>query len=122
MIDWPGYRLWRPAFAAAMDRRLYTPEWLDARIAGGEAWLWRTDTAAIVAELRFYPTGARDLHGLIAAGDVTQIRDVLIPRAEAWGREAGCLGAIIESRPGWAKILKRNGYAPWQTALRKEFN
>lgn len=120
-IDWAAYRRWRPAFAAAMDARLYTPEWLDARLASGEAWLWHDDAAAIMAELRHYPTGARDLHGLIAAGDAARIRDVLIPRAEAWARARGCVGAIIESRPGWARIMAGSGYAPHQLTLRKQF-
>ncbi|HWI85707.1 MAG TPA: hypothetical protein VNT42_05205 [Sphingomonas sp.] len=120
-IDWAGYLHWRPAFVAAIDARLYTPEWLDGRIATGEAWFQRGDDAAIVAELRQYPTGARDVHGLIAAGDVAEIRDRLIPMAEAWGRAQGCIGAIIESRPGWARALAASGYAPHQLALRKDF-
>lgn len=121
MIDWVGYRKWRPAFTEVMDLRLYTPEWLDGQIANGKALFWCTDKAAIVAETRRYPTGACDVHGLIAAGDLDDIRDVLIPAAEEWGRSIGCVGAIVESRTGWAKALKKQGYEPHQLALRKEF-
>jgi len=45
---------------------------------------------------------------------------LLIPQAEAWARSIGALGAVIESRPAWAKALKGSGYAPFQTSIRKE--
>lgn len=121
MIDGADYRRFRAAFGALIDQRRYTLAWLDARIASGAARCWSTGHAAIVTELRHYPTGAADIHGLIAAGALPDIVTVLIPRAEAWARSIGCLGAIVESREGWAKILKTHGYAPYQLALRKEF-
>ena len=31
----------------------------------------------------------------------------------------GCVFAIIESRPGWARALKQQGYEPYQVAVRK---
>jgi hypothetical protein len=119
--DWAGYLRFRAAFAEAIDPRLYRLDWLDRRILSGEALFWRTDRAAIVAELRDYPTGARDLHGLIAAGDIDDIAEMLIPEAEDFARSIGCIGAVIESRPGWARRLREQGYAPHQVALRKEF-
>ena len=118
--DWAGYLQFRAAFAAAIDPRLHTLDWLDQRILAGDALFWRTGRAAIVAELRDYPTGNRDLHGLIAAGDVDDIADVLIPTAEDFARSLGCIGAVIESRPGWARRLKGQGYYTYQVALRKD--
>ena len=115
--DWDR---WEPQFAEAMDQRLYTPEWLKATVEGGRAQFWSSDKAAIVSELRFYPTGAVDLHGIVAAGDVDEIVGVLIPAAEEWAKKAGCLGAIIESRPAWRRLLATSGYEPHQLALRKE--
>lgn len=96
-------------------------EWLDGRILSGVAQFWRTDAAAIVAELRQFPGGAVDLHGLIAAGDKDDIVNKLIPQAEAWGKDNGCLAAVVESRPGWARALKGSGYEISQVAVRKEF-
>jgi hypothetical protein len=115
-----AYHLWRPAFEKVMDQRLYTLGWLDSQVWSGRAWFWGNERAGIVTELRHYPTGAIDIHGLIAAGDMAEIRDVLIPLAEEFARTIGCVGAIIESRDGWAKALKKNGYEPFQTAIRKE--
>ena len=121
MTDWAGYLHWRAAFAAAMDRRLHTPEWLDARILAGSAQFWRSDNSAAVTEIRTYPTGAYEVHGLVAAGDVVEVRDRIIPQVEAWGRAIGALGIVVESRPGWARALRPAGFTPHQLAVRKEF-
>ena len=119
-MPWLDYMRFRDAFAAAMDPRLYTIEHLDRLILSGEARLWSAADAAIVAEIRTFPTGARALHGLVAAGTLETITGRLIPTAEAWARERGCLLSIIESRPGWARALKPNGYSPHQLAVMKE--
>jgi len=118
--DWAGYLRFRPAFEQAIDPALHSIGWLDGRVLAGEALFWRTERAAIVAEVRQYPTGNRDLHGLIAAGEVNDIAEILIPQAEAFARSIGCIGAVIESRPGWARRLKGQGYSIHQVALRKE--
>lgn len=122
------YQRFRPLFAEALDRRLYTIAHLDRLVLSGHAQIWFGDDAAIVTEVRTYPTGARVIHGLVAAAApdappgraVAEIVEILIPRAEAWGREIGCILAIIESRPGWARALKPHGYEPHQQAVRKE--
>lgn len=121
MTSVAAYHKWRPEFERVMDSRMYTILWLDAQVWSGRAWFWGDAKAGIVAELRHYPTGAFDIHGLVAAGDVAVIRDALIPQAEAWARSIGALGAIIESREGWAKVLRKSGYEPFQSAVRKEF-
>lgn len=116
-----AYQKWRAAFESVMDPRMYTLGWLDGQVFSGRAWFWGNDKAGIVAELRHYPTGNFDIHGLVAAGCMAEIRDVLIPQAEAWAKANGAIGAIIESRDAWAKLLKSYGYEPYQTAVRKEF-
>jgi len=116
----PAYLAFRPRFAAALDLRLYDLDQLDALVASGRGLLFHTEAAAIVAELRTYPSGARVVHGLVAAGALDDIVETLIPAAEAWGRSRGCAAAIIESRPGWARLLKTHGYAAHQTAVWKD--
>lgn len=116
--EWATYVEWRDAFADVIDERYYTLEWLDMRLLNGDVRFWGSANAAIIAELRDYPTGARDVHGLIAAGDLREIVQDLIPQAEAWGKSQGCIGAIVESRPGWVKMLP--DYELHQTSVRKE--
>lgn len=120
LADLGAYGRWRGAFAEAMDPRLHGIEHLDALMLSGRAQAWFGDRAAMATELRAYPAGARTIHGLIAAGDLAEIRDELIPRAERWARGLGCTIAIIESRPGWARALKASGYEPHQLTVRKE--
>lgn len=117
--DWAGYLRFRQGFAAAMDPDFYPIGHLDCLVLAGQARLWIGENAAIAAETRIYPGGARVLHGLIAAGDLQEISGALIPAAEAWGRGVGLSHAIIESRPGWARALKSSGYDVHQIAVRK---
>ena len=116
----PAYAAMREKFAQALDPRLYRIEHLDALLLSGRAQIWFGAEAAIVTEVRTYPTGARVIHGLVAAGEIEEICSVLIPKAEAWGRQIGCMLAIVESRPGWVRKLRGAGYAIHQTALRKD--
>ena len=118
--DWSGYLRFRPDFAEVLDPRLYTIEWLDEQVLSHAVKLWIGREAAIVAQVKHYPTGARDIEGLIAAGDLEEIAGELIPAAEDFARSMGCVGAIIQSREGWARVLKGQGYQPYQIALRKE--
>lgn len=118
--DWAGYLRFRSQFADTLDPARYTIEWLDDKILSGEFKLWVGEGAAIIAKIETYPTGAMDIHGMLAAGSLEEIRGVLIPQAEHWAREIGCIGAVIESRPGWAKTLKANGYELHQCSVRKD--
>lgn len=119
-MDWEGYQQFRPAFRSALDQRYYPIEWLDGRLAARRARFMRSDNAAIVVELRLFPGGAMDVHGLIAAGDQSEIVGILIPQAEEWGREQGCVAGAVESRPGWARALKASGYEVHQVTIKKE--
>jgi hypothetical protein len=67
--DWAGYLRFRDRFAAAMDPLFYPIGHLDGLVLAGQARLWIGDDAAIAAEARIYPGGARAVHGLVAAGD-----------------------------------------------------
>jgi hypothetical protein len=102
-----------------MDPAFYPIDYLDALILSGRARLWVGEAAAIVAEIKDYPGGARVVHGLVAAGRIEEINRRLIPLAEAWGKAEGCTHAIVESRSGWMRALRAYGYEPHQVAVRK---
>ena len=113
-----SYADWRGEFAKGTDARTYPIEWLDWMLDYAKARFWESDEAAIVAEIRKFPTGLTEVHGLIAAGTIEGVK-ALIPLAEQWGREEGCFRASITSRPGWAKAL--DDYEPSQVTVVKEF-
>jgi hypothetical protein len=118
--DWSGYHHFRPQLAEALDPDFYPIDYLDALILSGHATLFLSEQAAMVAELKQYPGGARVVHCLVAAGRMEEITDVLRPRVEAWGKAAGATRAIVESRSGWMKILKPHGYALHQISVMKD--
>lgn len=116
MTNYPDFR---PRFAAALDPRLHDIAFLDAMLAAGRAQYWEGEAAALVTELRSFPSGAAAVCALVAAGDPEEIVDRLRPRAESLGRAAGCGFSIVESRPGWQRLLAPHGYAPFQLSLIK---
>lgn len=117
--DWAGYCEFRPAFAEIIDERYHTLSWLDEQILSGKVQFWRNGNAALITEIKPYPTGAKDIHVVIAAGDKDGII-ALAPQAEEFGRGCGCIGATVESRIGWARALKPYGYQTHQLTVRKE--
>ena len=118
-LDWFGYMDWRDHFAELLDPARYTLGWLDGEVWSGRIMFWGSDEAAILAKLITYPTGAFDIHGMAAAGDLEAIK-TLIGQAEEWARREGALGAEIASREGWQRALKEDGYEMHQVVLRKE--
>lgn len=115
-----AYQRFRPLIAQVLDPRTHTMEWLDGEVERGGLCIWSTGSAIIIAEVEIYPTGARELHGLVAVGDVDTIVHVLIPAAELWARQNAFLFTSISSRPGWARLLKDDGYHVHQVTVRKE--
>lgn len=118
MID--DYLRFRDRLAEALDPRFYPIDWLDNQVLEGRATTIATENGCVVVEIRNYPGGAREVHGLVAAGDLDEIVERVIPAVEQMGRENGCQVACCESREGWARMLKSSGYRVHQVTLRKE--
>lgn len=104
-----AYLRHRAEIVGILDERFYPHWWLEWRISTGQIDLLHNDKAVIGLEVRTYPGGARELHGLFAAGDKAAIRELIDIACEA-GRQAGCTVAAIESRPGWSRELKDKGF------------
>ena len=114
-----AYLGWRDPLSQALDRRYHNPEWLDWMVMNGRAHLIATERAAGVAEIVYYPTGAKDLKGICAAGELGEIVEVIIPQFAVWGKRMGCVALLVDSREGWTRILKNQGFALYRTAMRK---
>lgn len=113
------YSKFRELLASAIDQTRFPLAYLDYLVASGNARSLSTGRAAVLFELKKYPSGLQDLHGIVAAGNLDDVARELIPQAEAWGRANGCVAALIESRPGWARVLKDHGYETHQVSVRK---
>lgn len=116
---WNDYHRHRQEIAGLLDPRCYSIDWLDLEMLNKRALAFGNPSAVIIITLKAYPEGAIELHGLVAAGDLSGILE-LIEEAEEWGRAHGVTFACISSRPGWARVLKGKGYEHFQTELRKE--
>lgn len=114
-----SYERWRDELAGILDERFYTLGWLDTQVFNGAIRTLSTDTAIILFKFERYPTGWLELQGMAAAGDLESIKDELIPQAEALAKSMGCGSARIDSREGWGKVLKSQGYAPYQFGVLK---
>jgi len=117
--EWADYQRFRDRLIGEIDPAYYTAEWLDLQMFTGKFRLLYNGDSAILISFREYPTGLKELHGEFATGELSVITGSLIPAAEALGRASGCGIAIIQSRAGWVKIMKAQGYAKHQTSIRK---
>ena len=109
----------RAEILGMVDPRFYPATWIDKQVWTGAIRCLSNATSIIGFEIKTYPGGAKEIHGMFAAGDLEGILP-LIDRAEKLGRELGCDIATIASREGWSKVLKSRGYAPHQVTLMKE--
>ena len=118
-VDYNGYLTFREGLFEALDDGLYTAEWLDGMVWAGIIRVIAGDDAAIMFKIKGYPTGARVLCGVGSTGNLDTIVNSLIPQAEDFARDMGCISARISSRPGWVKALKDSGYSLYKTTIRK---
>lgn len=118
-LGWPAYLAWREQYATILDPSRYPIAWLDAQVFAGFIAAWATAGAGILAKLDTYPTGLTEVHFMAAAGDLPACIE-LSRDVEAWGRSLGCAASVIESRPGWVKAMKPEGYSTHQVCLRKD--
>lgn len=116
---WDEYMRFRPSFGSLIDPEFYPLEWLDDQVRGGNFKLLNTSNSAILITVKAYPSGALELHGIAACGNLAEIVGDLIPKALEIGKTLGCQIAAIESRPGWARIMRNFGWELHQVALRK---
>ena len=114
-----SYADWRGRFLEAVDEDLHPADWIDAMVATGKWRFWESDKAAILAELNTYPSGVKEVHGIVAAGDLDAIK-ALIPMAERWGRAGGATRATIQSSPAWSRLMADSGYRVEQVIIAKE--
>lgn len=114
------YERWRPELAAMLDTRFYDIQWLDEAILSYQLHLFSDEKSAIVASVKTYPTGAKECHVECACGELAHLIGPAISRVEQWAANQGCIVVTIQSREGWQKVMKSQGYEHHQTAIRKE--
>src|SRR4051812_12674278 len=112
-----------PWLQAALDAEpvpTHTLEHVREALDTERAQLWPTATSAVVAEIATFPTGAKIMHGWLAAGELAAIL-YTYKHLEAYARESGCSGFEIKARRGWQPIVKPLGLKPVGTHFFKRF-
>jgi hypothetical protein len=112
---------WRAEIAQMLDERFYPLRWVEAEIAAGRIETLQNDKAIIGVQLRTYPGGAVELHGMFACGDKAAISE-LVDHVLALAEAEGCTCAAIESRPGWAREFRAKGFNVDRVRIVKEFS
>lgn len=120
MSEWETYLLFRDRIAPVLDERIHPLAWLDAQVFAGLVRVLSEGASCLLYEFKPYPSGAQEIHAVVAVGDAEVIAGPLRKQFEQIGREAGCLFAGVASRPGWARRLKAEDYHVYQVTVRKE--
>ncbi len=97
---WP---LLKPALTVHGDthRKRHVWEALEAR----KVQLWSSPNAAIVTEIKVFPTGYKHVNGWLTGGNLDEILQ-LVPQIEAWAKKLGANSIGVDmARPGWARKL-----------------
>ena len=120
-VNYAGYLTFRDEFVAGLDARFHTAEWLDGQVQIGALRTIATTDAALLFEVREYPTGAVELHVIDAVGNLDVANTKLRPALETYARDSGCGFSKISALSEWVKPLSTDGYEQHRVSVRKEF-
>lgn len=106
MHEWTRCRGW---LLAALEPNCGSEQDILADLQAGRAQLWAGEASAMVTQCVADEQGPC-LHVWLAGGNLADILR-LKPGVEAWARALGCGRVTINGRKGWARVLRRSGYA-----------
>ena len=119
-----------PGIQAAVDRAAgrMSMENIANYIMGGKWQLWlflknKEYKALAITEITVCPSGMKILNLVVCTGEDKELWEVLIPSTlEHFARIEGCKLFETMARPGWEKILGRQGFKKTHVLLEKELN
>lgn len=103
-------------------RKMHEPygrDYVWGRVLDGTAQLFPGSASVVVTEINTRMDGSKVINGWLAAGDRTEIENVLLPIAENYGRQQGCSESHCIQRPGFMK-KPLPGYRLAAVVMRKE--
>ena len=111
----------KPWIMAAIEEGGNTHNFIDIvdGIISGHMQLWPGKEGCAVTEIVNYPN-RKVLHVFLAGGKLEQITN-MHDDAVKWGKIQGCDSMTLSGRPGWKKILAKEGWKQVQIVLAKEF-
>lgn len=92
---------------------------VERMILEDEAQLWLGEKSAAVTEIVQFPK-CKTLHLWLCGGDLREIIDVMLPKAEAFARQEGCTRLTTAGRVGWDRVMKGQGFSPAASICAKD--
>lgn len=97
----------------------HTIEDVESMVAEGDAQLWLGERSAAVSEIICFPR-AKVLHLWLCAGDMEEITEIMLPKAEAFAVAEGCSRLTTAGRKGWDRVMSRHGFTPVASVCAKD--
>lgn len=94
---------------------------VEAMVADGDAQLWQGEKSAAVTEIVNFPQ-AKVLHLWLCGGDLREITEVMLPKAEAFARAEGCNRLTTAGRIGWDRVMNKHGFTPVASVCAKDLH
>lgn len=111
---------WQEHIKPALERvGTHAIEDVEKQIDDGEAMLWLGENSAAVTEILRYPR-AKVFHVWLAGGDMDEITNQMLPKAEAFARVEGCTKMTMGGRNGWNRVMVKHGFTPLASVCAKE--
>ena len=116
-------KTWAKA-APLIERALKYQDTHDLEDVQRELWrqkaqLWCGEKSAIVTELHQFPQNRKKARIWLAAGDMDELVNEMLPDVEEWARKEGCMAVTIVGRKGWLRKLQKHYTQDYVTLERK---
>lgn len=73
-------------------------------------WQWHQNRDGVcITSIQENKLGEKYLQGRFIFGDLDAVME-MSDRIDQFGRDHGCIGWIMDGRPGWQKVLKKYGW------------
>lgn len=92
---------------------------VERMIHEGYAKLWLGDDSAAVTEIINFPQ-IKVMHNWLCGGDMNEITEIMLPKAEVFAREQSCKRLTTAGRKGWDRVMSRHGYMPVASVCAKD--
>lgn len=94
---------------------------VERMIEEGYAQLWEGEKSAAVTEIIDFPL-CRTLHLWLCGGDLREITEDMLPKAEAFARKEGCTRLTTAGRIGWDRVMNKHGFTPIGSICAKDLH
>lgn len=113
---------WQDHISAALEyQSTHTIEDVEQMVANREAQLWLGENSAAVTEIIQFPR-AKALHLWLCGGDLKEITEMMLPKAEAFAKAEGCTKLTTGGRKGWDRVMSKHGFSPVASICAKDLS